>query len=210
MMFYVIVLARVIDRNITSKLLLIIILGLLTLEFLSVRNYSSFKAFKSYYNNTELSTYITKRKIIATLENVSKPDVYLFDNIASKSCYEAIVVPTYIRHINEREYQGEVHLLNTSGNIEILEFSPGFINAKYEINRPGTIVFNTNSNNSWVVNKPHIIVDNPENLLAVSVNQGKGVLNLHYQPPYLKYILIFYILGIIVYLLIIRMIFFKK
>jgi len=210
MIFYIIVLARVIDRNITSKLLLIIILGLLTLEFLYVRNYSSFEAFQSYYNKTELPTYITKRKITQTLEYVPKPYVYLFDNIASKICYEAILVPTYIRHINEQEYQGEVHLLNTSGNIEILEFSPGFINAKYEINRPGTIVFNTNSNNSWVVNKPHIIVDNPENLLAVSVNQGKGVLNLHYQPPYLKYILIFYILGIIVYLLIIRMIFFKK
>ena len=208
MIFYIIVLAKVIDRNITSKLLLIIILALLTLEFLFVRNYSSFEAFKLKYNTTEFPTYITKRNITQTLQYVPKPEVYLLDNTASKVCYEAIYVQSNVRHVNEPQYKGEVYLLNTSGNIEILEFSPGFINAKYELDSPGIVVFNTNSNNSWVVNEPNVIV--PNNLLSVSVNQGKGILNLHYQPPYLKYIIIFYVSGIILYLLILRRIFFKQ
>ena len=210
MIFYIIVLARVIDRNITSKMLLIIVLGLLTLEFIYVRNYPSFEAFKLGSYNNEFPSYITKRKITQTLENVLKPEVYLLDNTASKACYESIRIETNVRHINEPQYRGEFHLLNTTGDVEILEFSPGFINAKYELNSPGTVVFNTNSNDSWVVNEPNMIVGNSKNLLAVSVNQGKGILNLHYRPPYLKYIIAFYIFGVILYLLIARRIYYKK
>ncbi len=218
MIFYIIVLAKVIDRNITSKLLLIIILALLTLEFLFVRNYSSFEAFKLHDTTTEFPTYITKRNITQTLQYVPKPEVYLLDNIASKECYEAIKVENNVRHINELQYQGEVYTMHASGNIEILEFSPGFINATYDFKSPditeydrlGIIVFNTNSNNSWVVNEPNKIVENPKNLLAVSVKQRKGILNLHYQPPYLKYIIAFYVSGVIIYLLIARRIYCKK
>jgi uncharacterized membrane protein YfhO len=180
------------------------------MEFLFVRNYSSFEAFKLQHNKIEYPTYITKRKITKTRGYVPKPNVYFLDNIASKDCYEPIKVETNVRHVNHPQYRGEVHLLNTTGDIEILEFSPGFINAKYELNSPGTVVFNTNSNNSWVVNEPNKIVENRKNLLAVSVKQRKGILNLHYRPAYLKYIIAFYVSGFIIYLLIARRIYLKN
>lgn len=210
LIFYIIVLARVIDRNIHSKLLLIIVLGVLTMEFLFVKNYSSYEAFDTHYNKIEYPTYITKRKIDFTLIDVPKPEVYLQENIASKRCYEAISVPTRVRHKNQLLYAGEVELLDMSGNIEILEFSPGYINAKYESDRSNTIVFNTNSNNSWIVNKPHKILENNNNLLTVSVEKGKGDITLYYQPGYLKYVIIFYALGVAIYLLILGRGFFNN
>lgn len=210
MVFYIIVLARVIDRNISSRLLLIIILTLLTMEFLFVRNFSAYEVFQYEYSKKEFPAYINKRRITDTLEYVEKPQVYWYDNIASKDCYEAIIVPTHVRHISEPGYRGETYTGKGSGIVEVLEFSPGFINAEYDLERPDTVFFNTNSNGSWVVNKPHEIVENPRNLLSVSVKEGKGVLNLHYRPGYLKYIIVFYVLGVIIYLLVAARMYFKK
>ena len=125
MIFYIIVLARVIDRNITSRLLLIIILTLLTMEFLFVRNFSAYEAFQYDFSKKEFPAYITKRKITETLEYVEKPQVYWYDNIASKDCYEAIIVPTNVRHISEPGYRGEAYTGTGSGIVDVLEFSPG-------------------------------------------------------------------------------------
>ncbi|GJM16327.1 MAG: hypothetical protein DHS20C13_16540 [Thermodesulfobacteriota bacterium] len=212
MIFYIIVLARVIDRNITSKLLLIVILGLLTLEFIYVRNYSSFEVFKVHSEQAQYPTYITKRNITQTLEEVPKPEVYFQEDIASKLCYESIFIPTEVKHIEEERYRGEVYSTKRDTNIEILEFSPGFIHAEYEYNRLGTteLRFNTNSHYSWVVNEPHEIIENNRNLLRVSVYKGEGVVKLHYKPPYLKYVIIFYTLGVTIYLIILGRMFFKN
>ena len=68
----------------------------------------------------------------------------------------------------------------------------------------------SDSNGFWVVNQPHKIVSRNDNLLSVSVERGDSVIKLRYQPPYLKYIIIFYILGILVYIIVLRKIFFKK
>lgn len=210
MIFYIVVLARVIDRNIRSKWVLIFIMGLLILEFVYVRNYSSFTAFQSYYSKTEFPTYITKRKITETHRQVTKPDIYFLEDVASQFCYEAIIVPNNVLNKHHPMYKGEVWLQEKGGEIEVLEYSPGFINAKYQSITPNTVVFNTNSNNSWVVNEPHAILDNRKNLLAVSIDKGEGFIKLRYQPPYLRYIIIFYVAGILVYLYVIRRIYSKE
>ena len=197
LIFYIVILAVILNRYITSKWLLIVILVVLNLEFLFVRNYSPFIAFQADYNTLAYPRYITKRNLTQTLEYVPKPDVYLLDNIASKECYEPMVVDSNVRHTKERRYKGEAYPKGTRGNVDILEFSPGVINAKYHLwRRTGNLVFNTNSNNSWIVNEPNKIKINSKNLLEVSVANQEGVLKLTYQPWYFYYIISFYLLGL--------------
>jgi hypothetical protein len=146
-------------------------------------------------------------------------------------------------------YRGEVYSRNASLDIEILEFSPGVIRAKYHLehkeeprifslqhfkgqqprsrhypvyNREGQetrkkkmqtenipeseevnlIVFNTNSNNSWIVNEPNKIKNNAKNLLEVRVVGRDGILELTYHPRYFYYILLFYLSGIVVFIVV--------
>ena len=210
MLFYVLILARVLSTNVKSRFVLIVILALLNVEYLLIKNYPAYNAFQLYYNKIEYPNYITKRKIRRTLQYVDKPAIYIRRGIASKNCYEAIAPWTYVQHVDEKDYLGEVYPLDTTGEIKVLEFSPGYIRARYDLKRPGTIVFNTNSHNSWKTDEPNKVIESDKNLLTVSVAEKKGEMKIHYRPPYLIKIIVLYILGIALFIFLFWRLYLKR
>lgn len=210
LIFYLIILAKALDTEVNSRFILIIILSILILEFLFVKNYSTFQAFKRYARVIDYPTYITKRKITKTLGYIPQPEVYFETDKASSGCYDKAKPISHVLNVNDDNYRGEIYPLKTLGKIDLIEFSPGFIEAKYKLDVPGDLVFNTNSNGAWRANFPNEIIENEKNLLVVRVKNRNGNLILKYIPSYFKYIIILYISGIIIYIVVCRRIFFEK
>jgi hypothetical protein len=191
-------------QNFKSPKLVIWIGAFLLLESIVLRNQAFYRqSTRAWEGESVITQLIDSDKIDRTIDFAFKPGHYLNRNTGSRSTYEPAAPKTAVKVVGESDYQGEIGLSAGAGKAEVLEYTPGLIRVDYDSTEPSQIVLNTNTLDHWFaegVGNPAVTSQRGENL-QFTAESGKGEIVLRYSPMYLGWIVPLYIIGWLLFIL---------
>ena len=186
-----------------------IVFLILTLEALIVPNvafYNTFQEEDSITSTKVFKSYLQNSTIKQTVGNSSVgwgKNFELFEkrNVASRSFMDNAIIQGEIKTVDENDYQGEAYFLKGKGNIQILSYTPQGLIVNIEADTLSEIQFNTNFLSNWSSSNSMVSTFERNGLLTIKTDKINDIIELKYAPKYLKIILPFYILSVLLFLI---------
>ncbi len=199
---FIILLANSLDwlkTKIPSLLFLLLILFLAGESFF-VKNYPFYDTFykkKDFIASNYYNPLITSTTIDSTVNYEETPYIYCRKNTGTANTYEASQATSYVKSKTDKDYKGEIYLLDGISSAQLLSYVPGEIQLSFATKGTTVIQLNTNYLLGWKVKEGNASVYSENSLLTVKPNTESGIITLTYKPPYFRYVVLSYILGML-------------
>jgi hypothetical protein len=200
-LFFVIVLVKSLQEMRRTKIAMAVC-ALLLVESFVLRNQAFLRqATRAWEGDWAISKLIESDTITQTVAFAKKPWHYYDRDTGSVATYEPAAPRTSVKATSDEAYRGEAFFSQGSGDVKLLEYTPGKIRLSFEAGESGHIMINTNTLDHWQVSgdgSPQLISSSGENL-TVAVAAGRGEIELRYVPRYLSWIIAMYGLGCLIF-----------
>jgi hypothetical protein len=170
------------NKVVCFALLLLIVADLISINSRQIQN--AFPVAPIIGNTTSFYQVTTDG---AAYRFTTKYDIFL-KNEGTVNCGEPVhlephAIPKEILGVANKNYRGEVYLLNNSGEVYISYFSPNIIDVDFQTNNSDMLILNQNFYNGWnakdIQNKD---VESFQGLISTNVSPAEHHVTFYYLP----------------------------